>query len=297
MRPVADIGPIGAWTFALDQQAAPRAKELAAELEELGYGAIWLPEAVGRDPFVSASILLSGTERIAVATGIATIYARDALAMNAGWQSVSEAFPGRFLLGLGVSHQPMVEGLRHAVYGPPLTTMREYLEAMDASPYFAAPPTVEPERVLAALGPKMLELSRDQASGAHPYNVPPEHTKLARDILGPDRLLAPEQMVILETDAAAAREIARQTLAIYFPGLPNYANNLRRLGFTEEDLAAPLSDRLVDAIVAWGDVDAIRTRVQAHRDAGADHVCIQVLPGTDVDLLMRDYRTLADALL
>ncbi|MBM3672389.1 MAG: LLM class F420-dependent oxidoreductase [Actinobacteria bacterium] len=297
MRPVTELGRVGAWTFALDQQAAPRAQELAAELEELGYGAIWIPEAVGRDAFVSASILLTGTERIAVATGIATIYARDAMAMNAGWQSVSEAFPGRFLLGLGVSHQPMVEGLRHATYGPPLTTMREYLAAMDASPYFAAQPTVAPQRVLAALGPKMLELSRDQASGAHPYNVPPEHTKTARDILGPDRLLAPEQMVILETDPAAAREIARQTLAIYLPGLPNYVNNLRRLGFGDDDFGDPLSDRVVDAVVAWGDVDAIKARVQAHHDAGADHVCIQVLPGTDVDRLMRDYRTLAEALL
>jgi probable F420-dependent oxidoreductase len=292
---VVDLGRVGVWTFALDQQPAARAAELAAELEHLGYGAIWIPEAVGRDPFVSASLLLSGTRRIAVATGIASIYARDALAMRSGWSSVSEAFPGRFLLGLGVSHQPMVEGMRRGVYGPPLATMREYLAAMDAAPYFAAAPMVEPQRVLAALGPKMLELARDQADGAHPYNVPPEHTKIARDILGPDRVLAPEQMVVLETDASAAREIARQTLAIYFPGLPNYANNLRRLGFTEEDLTAPLSDRLVDAVVAWGDVDAIRTRVQAHFAAGADHVCVQVLPGTDIDRLMHDYRTLAPA--
>lgn len=294
---MANLGRVGVWTFALDQQPAARARELTAEFEALGYGAIWIPEAVGRDALVNAYLLLSGAERIAVATGIATIYARDALAMNAGWKTVSEAFPGRFVLGLGVSHQPMVEGMRGREYGPPLTAMREYLEQMDAAPYFASPPTVAPERVLAALGPKMLELARDQAQGAHPYNVPPEHTALAREILGPGPLLAPEQMVILETDPAVAREIARKTLAIYLPGLPNYANNLRRLGYTEDDLAAPLSDRIIDAIVAWGDVEAIRTRVQAHHDAGADHVCVQVLPGTDIDHLMRDYRELAAALL
>ncbi|MSO79473.1 MAG: LLM class F420-dependent oxidoreductase [Acidimicrobiia bacterium] len=297
MWAMTNLGRVGVWTFALDQQPATRARELVAEFEELGYGAIWIPEAVGRDALVNSYLLLSGGEHIAVATGIATIYARDALAMTAGWKTVSEAFPGRFVLGLGVSHRSMVEGVRGQQYGPPLTAMREYLAAMDAAPYFASPPTVAPERVLAALGPKMLELARDQTQGAHPYNVPPEHTAQAREILGPDRLLAPEQMVVLETDPGVAREIARKTLAIYFPGLPNYANNLRRLGFTEEDLTAPLSDRLVDAIVAWGDVDAIRTRVQAHHDAGADHVCVQVLPGTDINDLMRCYRELAPVLL
>lgn len=294
---MADLGYVGVWTFSLDQQPAGRAKELAAELEELGYGAIWIPEAVGRDALVSSFLLLSGTERLTVATGIATIYARDAISMNSGWQTVSEAFPGRFLLGLGVSHRPMVEGMRGREYRPPLTAMREYLEQMDAAPYFAAKPTVAPERVLAALGPKMLALSRDHASGAHPYNVPPEHTKLAREILGPDRILAPDQMVILETDPTAAREIARKTLAIYFPGLENYVNNLRRLGFDDEDFVPPLSNRLVDAIVAWGNVDAVTSRVRAHHSAGADHVCVQVLPGNDIDRVMRDYRTIAEALL
>lgn len=293
---MAEIGRVGAWTFALDQQPMARAQELAADLEEMGYGAIWIPEAVGRDPFVSAALLLSRTERITVATGIASIYARDAMAMNGCWQAVSEAFPGRFLLGLGVSHQPMVEGMRGGEYGPPLTAMREYLEAMDAALYFAAKPITPPERVLAALGPKMLALARDMAGGAHPYNVPPEHTALAREILGPDRLLAPDQKVIFETDPPAAREIARDTLAIY-SSLPNYTNNLRRLGYTEEDLTPPLSDKLVDALVVWGDVETIRARIDAHHAAGADHVAIQVLPGNDIDRLMRDYGTLADALL
>jgi len=295
LRVVVQLGRVGVWTFVLDQQPAGRAQELAAELEAMGYGAIWVPEAVGRDAFVNAFLLLSGTERITVATGIASIYARDALAMTSGWNTVSEAFPGRFLLGLGVSHRPMVEGMRGHRYGPPLAAMRDYLDRMDAAPYVAAPPPAPPERVLAALGPRMLALARDRARGAHPYLVPPEHTARAREVLGPDRLLAPEQKVALETDASRAREVARRTMQIYL-GLPNYTSNLRRLGFTDDDLADQGSDRLVDAIVAWGDVDTVSARVRAHHDAGADHVCIQVLAIDGVDRVIADYRRLADAL-
>lgn len=291
-----ELGRVGVWTFLLDQQPAARAKELAAELEAMGYGAIWVPEAVGRDALVNAFLLLSGTERVTVATGIATIYARDPIAMTAGWNTVSEAFPGRFLLGLGVSHRPMVEGMRGHDYGPPLTAMREYLDRMDAAPYVAAPPPTPPERVLAALGPKMLELARERTQGAHPYFVPPEHTAIAREVLGPDQLLAPEQKVVLETDTERARAVAREAMSLYL-GLPNYTSNLRRLGFGDDDLADGGSDRLVDAIVAWGDLDAIAARVRAHHDAGADHVCIQVLPMGDADRTMRDYRQLAQALL
>jgi probable F420-dependent oxidoreductase len=292
---VTDLGPIGVWTFLLDQQPAARARELAAEIEEMGYGAIWIPEAVGRDALVNSYLLLSGTQRLTVATGIASIYARDAMAMASGWRTVSEAFPGRFLLGLGVSHAPMVEGMRGHEYTAPVATMRDYLERMDAAPYLAAPPSEPPERVLAALGPRMLELSRDLAQGAHPYFVPPEHTAIARGILGPDRLLAPEQKVVLDTDPTTARATARDAMQIYL-GLPNYLNNLRRLGFTDDDFADGGSDRLVDAIVAWGDIDAIVSRVRAHQDAGADHVCLQVLPMNDADRAMRDYRELAAAL-
>lgn len=290
-----DLGRVGVWTFSLDLQPATRAGELAAELEAMGWGAIWIPEAVGREAPVNAALLLGATERIAVGTGIANIYARDAMSMNAAWHTLSEAFPGRFLLGMGVSHQPSVEGLHGQAYGPPLTTMREYLDRMDASLFIAAQPSDPPERVLAALGPKMLELARDRTRGAHPYFVPPEHTEIARTILGDDRLLAPEQMVVLETDPTKAREVARAAMGGYV-GLPNYANNLRRLGFTEDDLGGGISDRLVDAIVAWGDVDAIARRVRAHHDAGADHVCVQVLPLDDIDAVMRGYRTLAEAL-
>ena len=293
---VADLSPLGVWTFTLDQQPATRAVELAAELEAMGWGAIWLPEAVGRDPFVHATLLLAGTDRMVVATGIANIYGRDAMSMAAVWKSVSEAFPSRFVLGLGVSHQPMVEGLRGHEYGPPLTAMRDYLARMDGSLFLGAPPTEPPERVLAALGPKMLGLARDRGRGAHPYLVPPEHTAQAREILGPDALLAPEQKVVCETDPARAREIARGSLGMYLPALANYANNLRRLGYSEEDLTAPLSDHLVDALVAWGTIDTIAARIRAHHDAGADHVAVQVLPRGDVDAMMRDHRALAQAL-
>jgi probable F420-dependent oxidoreductase len=291
-----DLGRVGLWTFALDQQPAARARELAAEIESMGYGAIWIPDAVGRDPLVSSYLLLSGTERIKVATGIANIYGRDPMAMNAGWNTVSEAFPGRFLLGLGVSHQPAVEGLRGHSYGPPLATMREYLDAMDGALYLAAAPAVPPERCLAALGPRMLALAGERTRGAHPYFVPPEHTALARAALGPEALLAPEQMVVLEADPARARQIAREAMGRYVPTLPNYTNNLRRLGFTDDDFAGDLSDRLVDAVVAWGDLDAIRARVQEHHDAGADHVALQVLPFDDLDTLRTQWRDLAAAL-
>jgi probable F420-dependent oxidoreductase len=291
-----DLGRVGLWTFALDQQPASRAQELAAEIEAMGYGAIWIPDAVGRDPLVSSYLLLSGTTRIVVATGIANIYGRDPMAMNAGWNTVSEAFPGRFLLGLGVSHQPAVEGLRGHTYGPPLAAMREYLDAMDRALFLAAGPATPPQRCLAALGPKMLALAAERTRGAHPYFVPPEHTALARAAMGPDALLAPEQMVVLETDPARARQIAREAMRNYVPGLPNYTNNLRRLGFTDDDFAGDLSDRLVDAVVAWGDVDAIRDRVREHHDAGADHVAIQVLPFDDLERLRTQWRDLAAAL-
>jgi probable F420-dependent oxidoreductase len=291
-----DLGLVGIWTFALDLQPSARARELAAEIEELGYGAIWVPDAIGRDPLVHAALLLDGTTRIAVGTGIAQIYGRDAMSMAAGWKTVSEAFPGRFVLGLGVSHRPMVEGLRGRTYGPPLTAMREYLDGMDGAMFVGAEPAEPPRRVLAALGPKMLALATERADGAHPYNVPVEHTARAREILGPEKLLAPEQAVALVTDPDEARQVARAHMSIYL-GLPNYVNNLRRFGFTDEDFADLGSDRLADALVAWGDVDSIRARVQAHIDTGADHVAVQVLKHDRTEVPVDEWRELAPALL
>jgi probable F420-dependent oxidoreductase len=291
-----DLGRVGIWTPQLDFQPIPRAVELVAELEELGYGAVWTPEVAGRDPFVSAALLLGGTRRVVVATGIATIYSRDPIAMASVWKTLTDAFPERFLLGLGVSHQPAVEGLRKHEYGPPLTAMREYLDGIDAAPYFAAPPATEPRRVLAALGPKMLALAATRAVGAHPYFVPVEHTAIAREAMGPDAWLMPEQMVVLETDPAKARSTAREKMKTYL-GLPNYVNNLRRLGWGDDDLADGGSDRLVDAIVVWGDEESVRARVAEHHAAGADHVCVQVLLDNLSDVPLDEWRRLAPALL
>jgi len=289
-----DIGPVGIWTFQLEQQPTARAQEAAAEIESLGWGAIWIPEALGREVFTHAGLLLAGTRRIPIATGIANIWARDPMTMAAAQKTLAEAYPDRFLLGMGVSHAPMVEGMRGHRYERPLSTMRAYLDAMDRAPFIAPLPQSDPLRVIGALAPRMLALAAERTAGAHPYFVPPEHTRRAREIMGPRALLAPEQAVVLETQPSRAREIARAHMAIYL-GLPNYVNNLRRLGFGDADVANGGSDRLVDAIVAWGSVDAVVARVRAHQDAGANHVCLQVL-GPDPRALPRaEWRTLAAA--
>jgi len=287
-----DLGRVGIWTFAFELQPAARVREAAAEIEGLGYGAIWIPEALGREALSHAAVLLAATRRIPVATGIANIWARDAMAMAAGQKTLAEAWPGRFLLGIGVSHAPIV-GMRGHGYDRPLTFMRQYLDAMDAAIYNAPPPAAAP-RVIGALAPKMLALAAERTEGAHPYFVPPEHTRRARAALGP--LLAPEQAVVLERDATVARGVARRHMQMYLQ-LPNYVNNLRRLGFGDDDLQRGGSDRLVDAIVAWGDVGAVVDRVRAHHEAGADHVCIQVLPREATALPVPEWQTLAAALL
>lgn len=271
-----DIGSYGIWTFNLDLVPASQAIEHVAELDELGFGAVWIPEAVGREPFSSAAILLRGGTRIVVATGIASIYSRDAMTAAAGQRTLAEAYPDRFLLGLGVSHQPMVEDIRGHNYDKPYSAMKAYLDRMDNALFIAAQPASPPQRVLAALRPRMLRLAAEKANGALPYFVPPEHTAFARETMGDGPLLAVEQAVVFETDATRAREIARTHTSIY-TGLPNYTGNLRRFGFEDEDFVPGGSDRLVDAIVAWGDMDTVLERVRAHRDAGADHVCVQVV--------------------
>jgi probable F420-dependent oxidoreductase len=290
------LGSIGIWTRQLEDQPAAKAQEAAAELEQLGFGAIWFGEAVGREAFSHAGLLLAATRRIVIATGIANIYARDPVTMAAAQKTLAEAYPDRFVLGLGVSHVPLVEQMRGHRYEKPVPTMRAYLDAMDKAPYRAVPPPSRPIRLLAALGPKMLQLAAERTDGAHPYNVNPEHTAQARGIMGPGPYLCPEQAVILETDAAKARQIGRAFLAIYL-GLPNYANNFLRLGFDEADLQNGGSDLLIDAIIAWGDLYAIRNRIRDHQVAGADHVCIQVLTEDPQALPMREWRDLAPALL
>lgn len=289
-----DLGRVGIWTFALDLQPASKAQEAAAEIEELGFRVVWIPEAMGREIFTSAGILLAGTRKLIVASGIANIWGRDAMAMAGAQKTLTEAYPDRFLLGMGVSHAPMV-GMRGHNYDKPLAAMRRYLDAMDAAPFMAYPPSSEPKRILAALAPKMLQLAAERSLGSHPYFVPPEHTAVARAAMGPKSWLCPEQAVVFETDAEKARAVARAHMAIYL-GLPNYANNLKRLGYSDDDIGNGGSDRLVDAVVAWGNMDAILRRIRAHHDAGADHVCVQVLDADPRTLPMPQWRELAAAL-
>ncbi|MFP4514203.1 MAG: LLM class F420-dependent oxidoreductase, partial [Acidimicrobiales bacterium] len=292
----ADLGRVGIWTAACDAMSSDSAGELAQLIEEVGFPTMWVPETVGRDPFVTATLLLERTSTLQIATGIANIYARDAVTMANTQRSLEEAFPGRFLLGLGVSHEHLVDRVRKHDYSKPYSRMVEYLDEMDAAVFRGVGPTELPARVLAALGPRMLALAGSAAQGAHPYFVPVEHTAFARETLGEGPILAPEQMVVLDTDPDSARETARTAMAVYLRA-PNYRNNLARFGFGEEDVADGGSDRLVDAIVAWGDVDAAVERVQAHHDAGADHVAVQILASGGLSLPENQLRELGSGLL
>ncbi len=295
-NPHIDIGTYGLWTASLDMVPAGAAREGAAEIEQLGFGALWIPETVFREVFLEASLLLEATSTLKVATGIANRYARDPLTTNAAMQTLNEAFPGRFLLGLGVSHGHLVAGVRKQNYDKPYSAMVEYLDAMESALYMAPKGEPPAQMVLAALGPRMLRLAAERTAGAHPYFVPPEHTVVAREALGAEPLLAVEQMVVLDENPETARATARQHMAIYL-GLPNYANNLMRLGFTEDELTqGGGSDRVVDAIVAWGDEEAVLARVGQHLDAGADHVCIQVLEDDPTSLPSRGWARISDAL-
>jgi probable F420-dependent oxidoreductase len=268
-----ELGKLGVWV-SMDGMTAAAAAAFAKRVEDWGYAALWIPESRGRNALVHSSWLLANTQRLIVATGIANIYARDPIATANGQRGLNEQSDGRFLLGVGVSHRPMVQGMRGHSYGKPVATMRAYLKAMRDAPYQAPMPRERPSTVVAALGPRMMALSAELADGAHPYNTTPHHTAKARSILGAGKLLCPEVWVLLETDAATARSAAREALSRYLQ-LENYVNSWRREGFGDDDLAGGGSQRLLDAMVAWGDEGAIRARIQEHWDAGADHVCIQ----------------------
>jgi len=266
-----DIGKLGLWFF-LDTLPSVDAAAFVQRLEALGYPALWIPEAVGREPFAHAGYLLARSEAITIATGIANIWARDAMTMAAGQKTLAEASNDRFLLGIGVSHAPLV-GFRGHAYEKPLSYMRGYLDAMQRAPFMAVGPGTPPATVIGAIRPKMLQLAGEKTSGSHTYFVPPEHTARARKLLGPDKMLCVAQAVVLESDPATARAAARQYMRTYVPALPNYTNNLRDLGYTDADFADGCSDRLVDDIVAWGSEDKIVARFRAQLDAGASHVC------------------------
>ncbi len=290
------LGRVGVWSFALQRMTAADAGAAMRAFEGLGYPTVWMPESVGsKEAFAHSGLLLSASERAIVAPGIASIYARDPMAMANGARALAEAYPGRFVLGIGVSHAPSV-ALRGGSYGKPVATMREYIDGMDAAQYAGPEPTEPVPLVLAALGPRMLELAAERADGAHPYFVPVEHTPVARKAIGPETCLAVEQTAVLSTDPDKARRIGR-AFAKHYLALPNYANNLRRLGWADEDIANDGSDRLIDAVVAWGDVDAIAARVRAHLDAGADHVCVQLRSDSSADPALAGYTELAAALL
>jgi probable F420-dependent oxidoreductase len=284
------------WSFALESLTAAEEREAAAQIGSLGYGAIWVPEAVdSREVFSHAGWLLASTERLVVASGIANMWARDPAATANGWRMLSDAYPGRFLLGLGVSHAPSVERRGHE-YRRPFAAMRDYLDAVDRASSSAPEPETPPRMVLAALGPKMLGLAGERTLGAHPYFVPVEHTAFARQRLGPGPVLAVEQTVVLEDDPATARRIAR-AFAVGYLQTDNYAQNLRRMGWTDADVRGQGSDALIDAVVAWGDVDKIALRVRQHLDAGADHVCVQVVSADELDPCLDQLRELAEGLL
>ncbi len=290
-----DLGRVGIWTGTLDALEVPAAREAVAELDEQGWGSLWFGEAYGREAFTAAQLYLSASSRLVVGTGIASIYARDAMAAAAAGKTLAAAHPGRFVLGLGVSHAPLVERMRGHRYDKPLSAMREFLESMDAAPYAVAGEVPMPPRVLAALGPRMLELARDRVQGAHPYLVTPEHTAQAREILGPDRLLVVEQAVVLDDDEEAWRRRAHAHLEIY-TGLPNYRNSWLRQGFSEEDAVRGGSERLKAALVTRG-LDAARERVSEHLEAGASTVVLQVLGEHVAAVPREDWARLAEALI
>src|SRR5450759_4872824 len=290
------LGPVGVWSWALQRLSGAEAGAAARELETLRYPVVWIPETLGnKELFSNAAILLAATTRLVIASGIASIHARDPMAMANGARALGEAYPGRFVLGIGVSHGPSV-ATRGGTYGRPIEMMRTYLDEMAAAQYGAPEPDPPVPLVLAALGPRMLELAAERADGAHPYFVPVEHTPFARKHLGPEPFLGVEQTAVLTTDPAQGRRIGR-TFAKSYLALPNYANNLRRLGWGDADLAGDGSDRLIDAVIVSGDVDAIVGRVRAHLEAGADQVCLQVRAEQSSDPALGAFRELAAALL
>jgi probable F420-dependent oxidoreductase len=289
------MGRTGVWSFALQRLAAAQEQAAAREIEALGFAATWIPESLGsKEVFAHAGILLAGTDQLVIGSGIANIYARDPMAMANGGRALGEAYPGRFVLAIGVSHAPSVR-TRGGAYGKPVETMRAYLDAMAAAAY-TAPEAAEPvPLVLAALGPRMLELAAERADGALPYFVPVDETAIARRHLGPEAFLGVEQTAVLTTDREAGLRIGRAFARTYL-ALPNYANNLRRLGWSDQDVEGDGSERLIDAVIAIGDVDTIVGRVRAHLDAGADHVCVQIREEESNDPALGGYRELASAL-
>ena len=287
-------GTVGVWTFVHESLPAALSGEIAAELESLGYAALWTPEAWSREAFTNAGLMLAQSSRITVATGIANIWARDAVASANAARTLNAAYEDRFVLGLGVSHQPLVERLRGHTYQSPLAAMAEYLSAMAKVP-MRAPEAEHPyARVIAALGPKMIRLGATMADGVHTYLVTPEHTATTRALCG-DAFIGVEQAVVLGQSRDEFYERAHRHLEFY-TGLANYQNNWRRLGFGDEDFVRGGSTRLCDAMVVHGNEDSVIQRITEHRAAGADHVCLQVLANEHNAPPLDEWRAISAAL-
>lgn len=284
-----DLSGVGVWSSQLRYGDRAQSTEAAAELDELGYTALWIPD-VGGPVLEAVGRLLAATKRTAIATGILNLWMHAPAEVAASHAALTAAHGDRFLLGIGVSHAPLIDAGEPGRYRKPLVATASFLDGLDA----AEQPVPADARVLAALGPKMLALAASRARGAHPYLVTPDHTATAREALGGGPLLLPEQTVILSDDADEARAIGSDWLRSYL-ALPNYANNLLRSGFSPDDLAQ-VSDRLFDAIIAWGDEEAVLRRVDEHRAAGADHVCIQVLLADPKAFPREQWRRLAAAI-
>ena len=286
-------GTVGLWSVTSDWVAPRDVGDLARDVESLGYGAFWLHEAWGREAISGAGLFLAATSRLVVATGIASIYARDAVASVNAARALSAAYEDRFVLGLGVSHRPLVERLRGHTYEAPLAAMRDYLDAMDAAPMLAAETGQPYPRVLAALGPRMIELGATRTHGVLTYLVTVEHTAGARSLAG-DAFVAVEQAVVLGGGREEFLRRAHDHLE-HYTGLENYRNSWRRQGFGDEDFVRGGSERLCDAMVVHGDEARIAARVEEHRAAGADHVCLQVLGETTTSVPREEWRRLAPA--
>lgn len=296
MHPTLDRlrGTVGVWTSTHESLPPGAQAQVTSTLEQAGYSAIWMPEAYGREAMTGAQLLLTASSSLVVATGIASIYARGAMAAASAARTLGAMSDGRFVLGLGVSHRPLVERDRRQTYEPPVAAMTRYLDELDAATVLSEEHATEVPTVLAALGPRMLALAASRTDGAHTYLVTPEHTAIAREALG-DGFLAVEQAVVLGEARDEFLHRAHEHLNIY-TGLENYRASWRRLGFSDEDFVRGGSERLCDNLVLHGDAEEIAAGVTAHLDAGADHVCIQVLGHTLVDVPMREWTTLAGAL-
>ncbi|MGN6867153.1 MAG: TIGR03620 family F420-dependent LLM class oxidoreductase [Solirubrobacteraceae bacterium] len=287
------IGKLGVWDAGLCFAPVGAACSAAAELEAAGYQAVWLHEG-GRHVFAAAAILLAHTRRIVVGTSIASIWQHEPTEMVTAARTLGEAFPGRFVLGLGVSHEG-ARSWRGRAYGRPLDDLSDYLDEMEGVPWPCPRPQTPVPRMIGALGPRMLELARRRTRGAIPYLVPVEHTSFARGRLGRDPVLAVQQAIVIDQPLRRARELAHEHVQRYLP-FPNYRNNLLRCGFTDRDLQSAGSERLVNALVAIGDLDDVAARAQGHLDAGADHVCVNPLGRARDEIPLADLQQLAGRL-